>query len=285
MYCEKCGQEIPDHATFCGKCGAKVRDTSLEKTITEQTGEVIKEQQGIRKWIKGYGKNIVLILVGLCLSITIVMGCRSIASWNKTRIVPISKAKVGSNVVLGSFEQDNDLENGTEPIEWIVLDKQGDKLLLLSKKVLDSRDYYGAYYPVTWEESHLRFWLNSVFYANAFTQEEQQRILQTEVENEDNPDYGTNGGNDTEDDVFLLSIKEVKEYLPDNGRSEGTAYAMDKGLVTDNINYAGWWLRSPGSHTDIAAYINYYGGVDADGNSVDFDSFGVRPALWVSVEE
>ena len=28
MYCEKCGQEIPDHATFCGKCGNRVETTS-----------------------------------------------------------------------------------------------------------------------------------------------------------------------------------------------------------------------------------------------------------------
>ena len=281
MYCEKCGQEIPDHATFCGKCGAKVRNASSEKTI-EQSEKRVKERQV-------HGKALLLVVTGFCLLMAIVMGCRfvhsSIADWNKTRIVPISKAKVGSNVVFGSFEQDNDLENGTEPIEWIVLDKQGDKLLLLSKKVLDSRNYFGAYYPVTWEESHLRFWLNSVFYETAFTEEEQQKILLTEVVNDDNADYETEGGNDTEDNIFLLSIKEVRDYHLDNWRSEGTAYAMDKGLDTNDENYAAWWQRSPGYSTNGAAYVGPCGGVDEVGYTVDYGNVGVRPALWVSAED
>lgn len=277
MYCEKCGQEIPDHVAFCGKCGAKVRNASSERTI-EQTEKTAKGQQV-------GGKALLLVLAGFCLLIAIVMGCRSIVRLNKTRIVPMSQEKVGNTVVFGSFEQDNNLENGAEPIEWIVLDKQGDKLLLLSKKALDSRNYYGTWYPVTWEESYLRFWLNSVFYETAFTEAEQQRILQTEVVNEDNPDHGTNGGNDTEDDIFLLSIKEVKEYLPDNRRCEATTYTMDKGLDTVDEKYVCWWLRSPGHDTDYAAYVFPDGDVNGDGVGVDYDFFGVRPALWVSAED
>lgn len=305
MYCEKCGQEIQDHATFCGKCGAKVRNASSERTI-EQTEKRVKERQVD-------GKALLLVLTGFCLLIAIVMGCcfvrRSLADWNKTRIVSMgeekventeisdsveqennlmSKEVVGSTIIFGSFEQDNNLENGAEPIEWIVLDKQGDKLLLLSKKVLDSRNYYGANYPVTWEESHLRFWLNSVFYETAFTEEEQQRILLTEVVNDDNADYGTDGGNDTEDNIFLLSIKEVKDYHPDNWSSEGTAYAMDKGLYMNDENYAAWWLRSPGNDTYLAAYVDDAGGIDEDGDYGDYvrdDRAGVRPTLWVSVEK
>lgn len=284
MYCEKCGQEIPDHATFCGKCGAKIGDT---------------EQQDIGKKKRKPGRDRkVLLRIGQVIAIAV--GVIGIAFWISSRAVPMNKAKVGSTVVFGSFEQDNDLENGTEPIEWIVLDKQGDKLLLLSKKVLDSRNYYGAYYPVTWEESHLRFWLNSVFYETAFTEEEQQKILLTEVVNDDNPDYGTDGGNDTEDNIFLFSIKEVKEYLPGSRRSEGTAYAMDKGLATDSENYAYWWLRSPGRDTDTAAYVTSHhtafatpsmsysalaGGVYEAGCLVGNDTVGVRPALWVSIGE
>lgn len=270
MYCEKCGQEIPEHATFCGKCGAKIGDT---------------EQQDIgkKKRKPGRGRK-VLLRIGQVIAITV--GVIGIAFWISQRAVPMNKAKVGSTVVFGSFEQDNDLENGTEPIEWIVLDKQGDKLLLLSKKVLDSRNYYGAYYPVTWEESHLRFWLNSLFYESAFTEEEQQKILQTEVVNDDNLRFGTDGGNDTEDNVFLLSIKEVEEYLPLGiyRRCKGTTYARDK-YLREYGSYAIWWLRSPGGDTSRAAYIHTNGGVNAYGGGVKFAIVGVRPALWVSAED
>lgn len=270
MYCEKCGQEIPDHATFCGKCGAKIGDT---------------EQQDIgkKKRKPGRGRK-VLSRIGQVIAIAV--GVIGIAFWISSRAVPMNKAKVGSTVVFGSFEQDNDLENGTEPIEWIVLDKQGDKLLLLSKKVLDSRNYYGASYPVTWEESHLRFWLNSVFYESAFAEEEQQKILQTEVVNDDNLSVGTDGGNDTEDNIFLLSIKEIEEYLPLDiyRRCKGTTYVRDKHLW-EYGSYAGWWLRSPGDDTDYAAYVNSDGVVTVYGRNVTSDLVGVRPALWVSAKD
>lgn len=270
MYCEKCGQEIPDYATFCGKCGAKIGDT---------------EQQDIwKKKRKPSRGRKVLSRIGQVIAIAV--GVIGIAFWISSRAVPMNKAKVGSTVVFGSFEQDNDLENGTEPIEWIVLDKQGDKLLLLSKKVLDSRNYYGVSYPVTWEESHLRFWLNSVFYESAFTEEEQQKILQTEVVNDDNLRFGTDGGNDTEDNIFLLSIKEVEEYLPLGiyRWCKGTTYARDN-HIWEYWGHARWWLRSPGNYTNLAAYVDNHGGICGGGANVSVDDVGVRPALWVSAGE
>ena len=40
---------------------------------------------------------------------------------------------VGDIITFGHYEQDNNLDNGAEPIEWIVLDVQDGKALLLSK--------------------------------------------------------------------------------------------------------------------------------------------------------
>ena len=45
----------------------------------------------------------------------------------------LSKARVGSYVTFGSYEQDNDTGNGSEDVEWLVLDKQDDALLVISR--------------------------------------------------------------------------------------------------------------------------------------------------------
>lgn len=105
--------------------------------------------------------------------------------------VEASEAQVGDTVRFGSYEQDNDLNNGAEAIEWLVLDKQDGKLLLLSKDALDAKPYNEEDEDVTWETCTLRSWLNDTFYTTAFRQEEQGSIATTKVKNEDNPKYGT----------------------------------------------------------------------------------------------
>lgn len=193
--------------------------------------------------------------------------------------------EIGSIVSFGSYEQDGNLENGTEPIEWIVLDKQDDKVLLLSEKILDRRNYFGANYPVTWENSHLRFWLNAVFYESAFNEEEQQRIQQTEVVNEDKFQWKTDGGSNTEDYIFLLSISEAESYIPNEvDRIAAVTTYANRNADDSQRDYADWWLRSPGNYSYHAAYVFNYGGVNANGYGVKRDDLGVRPALWVTLD-
>ncbi len=57
----------------------------------------------------------------------------------------IKQAVVGDTVYFGEYEQDANNGNGTEPIEWIVLEKDGDKALLLSKYGLEWFDRYTPY--------------------------------------------------------------------------------------------------------------------------------------------
>ena len=129
-------------------------------------------------------------------------------------IQAIRYAAVGETVYYGSYERDNDQENGQEEIEWIVLDKKGDRALLLSKYGLDMREYNRAWTDVTWEESTLRGWLNSSFYYTAFTVQEAERIRESIVKAEDNKLYGTEAGSHTKDWVFLLNSSEVERYFP-----------------------------------------------------------------------
>ena len=210
----------------------------------------------------------------------------------------------GSIVALGNYEQDNNMENGAEPIEWIVLDVQEGKTLLISRYALDCKklhDYDTG--SLTWEMCTLRAWLNSDFLNTAFSAEEQQAILVTEVDNGKNQGYPgyhrVTGGKNTEDRLFLLSFAEAKQYFPSDesqrpktgneydvynavdylptATCQSTAYARAHGA---NAGLALWWLRSPGENQKCAMFV---AGNGAAGYKVPYyiPDGTVRPALWV----
>ena len=142
-------------------------------------------------------------------------------------IAAIAAASVGDIVYFGSYEQDNDTTNGTEPVAWYVLDKSGGEATLLAVYLLDCQPYHEDWEDdITWEECTLRSWLNSDFYNTAFVGEERAVIVNTNVVNEDNPCYSGQGGNDTADKVWLLSLGEIERYFH-IGRSVCDAYANE----------------------------------------------------------
>ena len=197
-----------------------------------------------------------------------------------------ASANVGDIVTFGHYEQDNDTSNGKEEIEWIVLAKEDGKALVTSKYALDCQPYNEEYTSVTWEESDIRAWLNDEFYNTAFSESERSEIETTYVVNDDNAEYGTDGGNDTSDKIFLLSIAEAEEYFSsDEAREcEPTKYAVAEGAYENSDNGNCWlWLRSPGYYTYNAAVINTYGVVNDYGINVNYSSLAVRPALWINL--
>ncbi len=205
----------------------------------------------------------------------------------------LSKANVGDKVFFGTYEQDNDASNGKEEIEWIVLDKQEGKALLISNKALEAREYHTEWDDITWETCTLRKWLNEDFFYTAFHDAERAMIADTWVSADANPKYATDPGNATTDKVFLLSINEVEKYFnSDEARMcAPTAYAEEQGAYTnDDYRTASgeaaclWWLRSPGGAQDIAAYVFYGGSVYCYGYTVSHGNDCVRPALWINLD-
>ena len=154
--------------------------------------------------------------------------------------VPLAEAELGDLVCMGTYETipGNDV---TEPLFWRVIDKDGDNLLLLCDKLIDSFSY--NYNPdqtnldaVTWENCSLRSFLNDPeYFLSCFTEEEIARMQTTHLENkaaneelirqwgmlEDRGDatYSELGRQDraddpeTDDRVFLLSYQEVLKYF------------------------------------------------------------------------
>ena len=199
----------------------------------------------------------------------------------------LKTAKVGYYVTLGTYEQDNNAANGAEEIEWLVLDKQDSRILVISKYGLDSKPYNEEYTDVTWESCTLRRWLNNDFIREVFSKEEIAMIPKVKVSADKNPKYDTNPGNATQDQVFLLSIAEANKYFGFSGERQckPTDYAVSKKVYVDSNGNCYWWLRSPGRNQSSAAGFDTDGDVFENGFLVDTDDFAVRPAMWISLEE
>ena len=59
----------------------------------------------------------------------------------KAELKLLQSVSVGDTVCFGTYEQDNDTSNGTENIEWKVLAKENNKVLIISKYALDCQVY------------------------------------------------------------------------------------------------------------------------------------------------
>ena len=184
----------------------------------------------------------------------------------------------GSIVTFGHYEQDNDSSNGTEPIEWIVLDTDGDIAILLARFGLDAMPFNKKDIHVTWENCTLRAWMNDDFLKTAFTQEEQEKLATVFVKADNASESETDLGNDTHDRVFLLSIREAENYMPEEElrKTSPTTYAEIRGAFANNNYYSSWWLRSHGNR-ESAAKVGGNGGISYNG-VVQSDNV-VRPVI------
>ena len=194
-------------------------------------------------------------------------------------------AQVGDVIIFGEYEQDNKTSSGKEEIEWKVLDKDTDgNLFVISVNALDCRDYHSSVAKVTWETSDIRQWLNNDFYNSAFDESQRSKIKTTTLENKDNNDYDTDGGNNTEDKIFLLSIDEAKTYMPKtiDRICNATKYAESQGSQLESLTRScRWWLRSPGSTQFNASFVKVDGLIFQMGVPVSIEKRSVRPAMWL----
>ena len=159
------------------------------------------------------------------------------------------------------------------------------KALVISKYALDCKQYNTNNTDVTWEDCTLRKWLNNDFINEAFSAEEKARIPTVTVSADKNPEFSTNPGNATQDQVFLPSMTEANKYFSsDSARQcKPTDFAVAKHACRSDSGNCRWLLRSPGDTQDIAAYVNCDGDVREFGDRVINSRNAVRPALWINL--
>ena len=196
-----------------------------------------------------------------------------------------------------------------EPIEWRLADGNN---LLIADLALDSQPFNDSLYyskkgkringktcyvfndeemthPANdWEYSSIRRWLNDDFYNTAFTEKEQQLILDSQLKASHSYlnffEY-----NETTDKVFLLSYSEVLDsdyYIAadnESRQSDSSDYARSQGVTykrnDDTYGYStACLLRTPGMHSgDVTVITNR--GVVHEIVSAGSTNAGIRPAL------
>ena len=151
--------------------------------------------------------------------------------------------------------------------KWIILDIKANQVLLMKKTAVPGMAYNDDFGDVTWNTSTLRQWLNSEFLDETFSQEERDNIILLNVKNSDNAVYNTDGGSDTQDYAYLLSIEEVEKY--------------NAQFPTFKSNS---WLRSPGNIQSSAAFLSVNGSAMDYGYVTTSREIKVRPVLWFNID-
>ena len=276
--------------------------------------DFIKYDEGYNTWWSMTETNDIMIRIGyyseLMTDVVIPSKFNSKGDNSKKDIPELIKnANIGDIVTFGNYEQDGNLNNGTESIEWIVLFKDSKKVLLLSKYALDYQticEDEDTIDFVTWENCSLRGWLNKDFYKKAFNKKERELLIKTTIKDNGDLLLGTGKGNDTKDWVFLLSTDDVKNtkygfsasFVNDDEyrRCAPTVYAKNRGISTLDEGYSEWrdyatndgeptcwWgLRSFDEDGKTAAVVSNVGRVSVFiwvGQKIP-----VRPAIYLSLE-
>ena len=222
--------------------------------------------------------------------------CIWFGSYPQTKIVSSSKENdlYSTLETANGWDKNNDIIIGKEkyhrakksyfkyePIKWRVIKCENGEALLLSDIVLDKQKYNKRLKKVTWEKSTLRKWLNKKFMNRAFSSSEQEAIHTTKVINEDNYYYKTDGGNDTLDKIYLLSLSETdeeKEY----GFTDSYGMTIKYSNYADLDDYQYWWLRTPGEKNISAAAVDMSGKAYLGGGESDME-LGIRPVLYLNL--
>ena len=152
-------------------------------------------------------------------------------------------------------------------MDWRVLDKKDGKALLVKDNSLADMAFQEGDSNCTWETSTIRTWLNSTFLNENFFRAEIDAIPQTNVITEPNPVYNTTGGNDTSDQVFLLSSQEVTKY-------------HDQLHDTKTC----WWLRTPGAAKGSMSFVYKDRTIMDYGYDCTTVKFNIKPAIWVQIK-
>ena len=150
----------------------------------------------------------------------------------------IAQAEPGNTVFFG-------------PRRWTVLSRDGDAVLLLSKRTIADKmfDKDGK----SWEESTIRQWLRASVSNGSYLKQEQEMMLPVDDENKD----------DIQEYVFLLSQEEYLKY---------------QSLIP--LTEKAWWLRDNVIERKHAKCVLEDQILIVPGNLKN----GVRLAVWISVK-
>jgi len=193
-----------------------------------------------------------------------------------------------------------------DEIKWRILGHDGNTATILADIILDSQNLKDVR-KNNYANSDMRIWLNDMFYNTAFNDLQKALINTVTVDNgarSTNPDnnatYWNNGNNsyvseNTQDKVWLLSQQEATRAAygfntkPDSSdtarRKQASGYAKCQGTWVSDGDIGYWWLRSPHCSYDYRSRV-----VNNNGSSADYSvaincSYGIAPALQITLND
>ena len=172
-------------------------------------------------------------------------------------------SKEGDEIFFGKYEQDNNLTD-KEQLEWIIIYNNNKKVYMVSKNIIDAKEYNTA----NGDGSTLKKWLKEDFPNEAFNDEERQYISH----------------------VGLLSREDMKQYSEIvNITPQWTKYAMAQ---EPNYGYKSgysWWLAGDYFHgvatTDVSMYVVIASGGFSNYVAAVTEKNGVRPAIIIDLND
>lgn len=231
-----------------------------------------------------YARKFSILFFVVCLCIGLGACGKKTPQISQEKMLSLKKASVGDIITFGTYEQNNVLSDGKEDVEWIVLKKNGNKILIISNKMLDLQPYHHANTEVTWADCDLRAWLNSDFFNTAFSGSEKTIIAKTEI-------FTAGVGKHlaectTKDKVFILSKEEIIKFFPTKSsrRASATLYTKFKQAEDPDRSIASeWFSRTPSDYSGAQKFVYKDGSVDYGGASNTL-KLGVRPCMWLDLD-
>ncbi len=252
----------------------------------ERKGRKLSEYEKALQKAETRRKRRMFILIVLLMGIVIGIGWFIYASWIRLageyekELETLSQAQVGDVVTFGRYDT-NPTSIGTDRLQWIVLQKEGNTLMLITKQGIAGSVYHQKHAEVNWKESDLCAFLNDTLYDDIFSRYEQEIIV-------DNPV--------SDDRLSLLSEIEVETFFADDisrqlsitdvAKSKGTnVNSASKANRWDMKGYRSswWWLRGE-QVSKTAPIVTEDGIVLTDEKYVNKPNGAVRPVVWVQVE-
>ncbi len=246
-------------------------NTELVNEIDSYLQNII-DRNNTKKQKKKKKLMIALVVIVAVVVLSAIVGS-VIASVNRQKALDYQSRDVGETIIFGEYDIDKDGKD-KEEMEWIILDKKDDKILVVSKYAVDERVYHNRPVYVDWKHCSLKDWLNNDFYDECFSNREKSKIIETQP---------------TNDSVFILSIDEADEYFSVLKKNRMKVPLKCYMSGTYGAPKYGWsWLRDPGTNVSSAAYF-----ADGSVGDVFIGEVGkgvcdrtvlVRPAMWISID-
>ena len=239
-----------------------------EKEKEQEEAKKKEEEQERIATQKKKAKKRKIIFASVFVSLCLILGIVAYLFWPNLKLrqfqSTLKTASAGTIVTFGKYEQ--------KDIEWIVLQKIGNRALLITKDAIAFQPFNQTKESTSWGNCSLRYWVNDVFAREAFTNLEFTIIPET-TRTDKNSEYSQTAT----ERLFLLSEKEANLYFK----------SYDSRVCTYNGDPCIWWLRAKNNSpvNMKAPYVKETGKVERSGMDVSYTQVGVRPALWIDLGE